>query len=202
MSTTTPTAAALDAGRLRLTVTTALAPTAWGTTYLVTTELLPPDHPVFASVTRALPAGLLALALARQLPRGIWWWRSLVLGALNIGIFFPLLFVAAERLPGGIAATLGAVQPLVVAGLATAVLHEAPSLWRFGWGLAGLIGVGSSSSAPRHHLMRSEWPPASPVPAPWHSGSPSPSGGGDRLASRPSGSPAGSSLPVESSSSR
>jgi probable blue pigment (indigoidine) exporter len=142
MITTTPTAAAMDAGRLRLMVATALAPTAWGSTYLVTTELLPPDHPVFAAVTRALPAGLLALAFARQLPRGIWWWRSLVIGTLNIGIFFPLLFVAAERLPGGVAATLGAVQPLVVAGLATAVLHETPSLWRFGWGLAGLVGVG------------------------------------------------------------
>ena len=28
----------------------------------------------------------------RTLPKGIWWWRSLVLGALNIGIFFALLF--------------------------------------------------------------------------------------------------------------
>src|SRR5690606_7030129 len=79
---------------------------------------------------------------ARQLPRGIWWWRSLVIGALNIGIFFPLLFFAAERLPGGVAATLGAVQPLAVAGLATAVLQEVPTVRRFGWGLAGLVGVG------------------------------------------------------------
>lgn len=142
MSTTTPAATVMDAGRLRLLVATALAPTAWGSTYLVTTELLPPDHPAFAAVVRALPAGLLALAFARQLPRGIWWWRSLVIGALNIGIFFPLLFFAAERLPGGVAATLGAVQPLAVAGLATAVLHEVPTVRRFGWGLAGLVGVG------------------------------------------------------------
>lgn len=138
--TLSPTATGTD--RLHLTAATAIAPAAWGSTYLVTTELLPADHPAFAAVTRALPAGVLALALARQLPRGVWWWRSLVIGALNIGIFFPLLFVAAERLAGGVAATLGAVQPLVVAGLATVVLHEAPSLWRFGWGLAGLVGVG------------------------------------------------------------
>src|SRR5690606_34363117 len=96
---------ASEGGRPCLARTTALAPVAWGSTYLVTTELLPPDHPAFAAVTRALPAGLLALAIARQMPRGIWWWRCLVIGALNIGIFFPLLFVAAERLPGGVAAT-------------------------------------------------------------------------------------------------
>jgi probable blue pigment (indigoidine) exporter len=113
----------------------------WGTTYLVTTDLLPPAHPAFAAAMRAVPAGLLALLIARQLPRGVWWWRSLVLGTLNIGIFFPLLFVSAERLPGGVAATFGAMQPLAVAALAIPLLHEPPSRWRFGWGLAGLAGV-------------------------------------------------------------
>jgi probable blue pigment (indigoidine) exporter len=127
--------------RAGLTAVTALTPVVWGTTYLVTTELLPPDHPAFAAAMRAVPAGALALLIARQLPRGVWWWRSLVIGTLNIGIFFPLLFVSAERLPGGVAATFGAVQPLIVAGLATVVLHQRPSAWRFGWGLAGLAGV-------------------------------------------------------------
>lgn len=120
---------------------TSIAPIAWGTTYLVTSELLPPGHPVFAGATRALPAGLVAIAIARELPRGVWWWRSLAIGALNIGLFFPLLFVAAERLPGGVAATFGAVQPLVVVGLSTALLGQRPSAWRVGWGLAGLLGV-------------------------------------------------------------
>lgn len=124
------------------TAVTALAPAVWGSTYLVTTELLPPGHPLLAGLLRALPAGLLVLAVLRVLPRGDWWWRSLVLGALNIGFFFPLLFVSAERLPGGVAATLGAVQPIVVVVLAVAVLGEAPSRWRIGWGLAGAAGVG------------------------------------------------------------
>ena len=83
---------------------TALAPLAWGTTYLVTTELLPPGHPLFAGLMRALPAGLLAIAIGRRLPRGGWWLKAAVLGILNIGAFFPLLFLAAERLPGGVAA--------------------------------------------------------------------------------------------------
>ena len=86
---------------------TALAPAVWGTTYIVTTHALPPGHPVFAALMRTLPAGTLALLASRKLPCGTWWWKSLVLGALNMACFFPLLFVAAQRLPGGVAATLG-----------------------------------------------------------------------------------------------
>ncbi len=128
--------------RAALTAATAVAPVVWGTTYLVTTELLPPDHPLFAALMRALPAGALGLLLSRTLPRGAWWWKAAVLGALNIGLFFPLLFLAAERLPGGVAATLGATQPILVAVLAVIVLSERLSLWRLGWGVVGVVGVG------------------------------------------------------------
>lgn len=141
MTLTAVPAAPTGSDRAGLTAVTAITPIVWGTTYLVTTELLPPDHPAFAAAVRAVPAGLLALLIARQLPRGVWWWRSLAIGTLNIGIFFPLLFISAERLPGGVAATFGAVQPLAVAGLAIVVLHQPPSAWRFGWGVAGLAGV-------------------------------------------------------------
>ncbi|MEV8306850.1 EamA family transporter [Streptomyces flavidovirens] len=121
---------------------TALAPASWGTTYAVTTELLPPGHPLFAGLMRALPAGLLALVITRVLPRGDWWWKAAVLGVLNIGVLFPLLFLAAERLPGGVAATLGATQPLLVAGLAIVVLRDRPTVWRLTWGVIGVAGVG------------------------------------------------------------
>ena len=120
---------------------TALAPAVWGTTYIVTTHALPAGHPVFAALMRTLPAGALALALTRRLPSGQWWWKSLVLGALNMACFFPLLFVAAQRLPGGVAATLGAAQPIIVAGLAVVVLSERPSAWRLMWGGIGVVGV-------------------------------------------------------------
>ncbi|MEV5877017.1 EamA family transporter [Streptomyces sp. NPDC052101] len=120
---------------------TALAPASWGTTYAITTRLLPPGHPLFAGLMRALPAGLLALAITRVLPRGPWWWKTAVLGLLNIGPM-PLLFVAAERLPGGVAATLGAAQPLLAAGLGLAVLHDRPTARRLAWGVLGVIGVG------------------------------------------------------------
>lgn len=103
---------------------TALAPIAWGTTYLVTTELLPAGHPLLAGLLRSLPAGLIALVIGRSLPRGSWWLKSLALGVLNIGAFFPLLFLAAERLPGGVAAAVAGVQPLIILALGALVLHE------------------------------------------------------------------------------
>jgi probable blue pigment (indigoidine) exporter len=120
---------------------TAAAPVAWGSTYLVTTELLPPGRPLLAAAVRALPAGILLVALTRQLPHGSWWWRAGVLGVLNIGAFFALLFVAAYRLPGGIAAVVGAVQPLLVAVLASRLLCErltARRLLAAGTGFAGV----------------------------------------------------------------
>lgn len=134
-------AAGASGSTVGLTALTALAPAVWGTTYLVTTELLPPGHPLFAGLLRALPAGLVLLALLRRLPEGAWWWRAFVLGALNIGVFFPLLFIAAERLPGGVAATVGAIQPLLVVLLALPVLGERPTRSRVGWALTGAAGV-------------------------------------------------------------
>lgn len=125
-----------------VTVLAALAPLSWGTTYLVTTDFLPAGHPLFAGLARALPAGLVALALGRALPHGVWWFRAAVLGLLNIGFFFPLLFISAAHLPGGVAATLGAAQPLLVAFLAVAVLQEKLVFWRLAWAVVGAVGVG------------------------------------------------------------
>ncbi|WP_331766169.1 EamA family transporter [Embleya sp. NBC_00896] len=104
---------------------TALAPAIWGSIYLVTTEWLPPDRPLLATTVRALPAGLIVLAFARTLPTGIWLWRALLLGTLNIGAFNFLLFVAAYRLPGGIAGmVITAVQPMLVLVLAALLLGD------------------------------------------------------------------------------
>ncbi|MEJ2858030.1 MULTISPECIES: EamA family transporter [unclassified Saccharothrix] len=122
-------------------VVTALGPAIWGTTYYVTTEYLPPDRPLLAGLLRALPAGLLLVLITRRLPKGDWWWRSLILGALNIGAFLPLLFLAAYRLPGGVAATVGAIQPLVVAGLSAALLGQRMTLRVALAAVAGIFGV-------------------------------------------------------------
>nr|WP_221244202.1 EamA family transporter [Cryobacterium roopkundense] len=120
---------------------TAVAPLLWGTTYLTTTLFLPPDRPLLAATLRALPAGVLLLLIVRTLPRGSWWWKSWVLGVLNIGAFFALLFVAAYRLPGGTAAIIGGIQPLVIALLASRFLHERMTPRVFAAGLAGVLGV-------------------------------------------------------------
>ncbi|MGD7732772.1 EamA family transporter [Propionibacteriaceae bacterium G57] len=148
----TPRATHASSGRVRRTALTAMAPMVWGTTYVVTTHLLPEGHPMFAALMRTLPAGLLALLISRQLPRGSWWWKSLVLGTLNMGAFFPLLFIAAQRLPGGVAATLGAAQPLVVVALTVALLHERLSLWRLGCAVVGVFGVALVVLGPDTHL--------------------------------------------------
>ncbi len=120
---------------------TALAPISWGTTYLVTTELLPAGHPLLAGLLRSLPAGLVALAMARTLPRGSWWIKSFVLGTLNIGAFFLLLFLAAERLPGGVAAAVAGAQPLIILGLGSLVLHDRIRPWSAAASVAGAGGV-------------------------------------------------------------
>lgn len=127
--------------RAAWTASAAVVPVVWGTTYIVTTHLLPEGHAQFAALMRSLPAGVLALLLSRQLPTGSWWWKSLVLGTLNMAAFFPLLFVSAQHLPGGVAATLGAVQPILIAFLAVAILHERLSVWRISWGVVGVAGV-------------------------------------------------------------
>lgn len=120
---------------------TALAPIIWGTTYFVTTEALPPDRPLLVGLLRALPAGLLLAMLSSARPRGAWWAKATVLGALNVGGFFALLFFAAYRLPGGVAATLGAVQPLVAAGLAAVLLRERLTASTIASALLGVVGV-------------------------------------------------------------
>ncbi|MCX5378324.1 EamA family transporter [Streptomyces sp. NBC_00091] len=114
----------MTVNRVTTIVLTALAPISWGSTYFVASELLPPDRPLFTGAMRALPAGLLLVALSRTLPKGSWWWKSAVLGTLNIGAFFPLLFLSAYRLPGGVAAVLGSAGPLFVVGLAALLLGE------------------------------------------------------------------------------
>ncbi|MEN2384979.1 EamA family transporter [Comamonas sp. A7-5] len=120
---------------------TGLAPAIWGSSYIVTTQLLPQVPAMTVALLRALPAGLLLLAFARRLPQGAWWLRVFILGALNFSVFWSMLFVSAYRLPGGAAATVGAVQPLVVVFLAAWVLGSALRPASVLAALAGLAGV-------------------------------------------------------------
>ena len=118
---------------------TALAPAVWGSTYIITTQLLAGWHPLTLATLRALPAGLLLLLIVRVLPKGEWWLKTLLLGVLNFSLFWFMLFVSAYRLPGGVAATVGAIQPLFV------ILFALPMLGtpiRYVGVVAALAGMG------------------------------------------------------------
>ncbi|MBB6349434.1 DMT family transporter [Nonomuraea muscovyensis] len=120
---------------------TALAPVAWGSTYLVTHRFLPPDHPLYGAAIRALPAGLLLLLVVRRLPRGVWWWRSLVLGSLNMGAFFALVYLAAQTLPTSIASTIMATSPVMMMLFAWAALADRPRVAHLAGAGLGIGGV-------------------------------------------------------------
>jgi probable blue pigment (indigoidine) exporter len=124
-----------------LVLATAAAPMLWGTTYYTTTTFLWEGHPLLTATLRALPAGVVLLCIGRQLPYGAWWWKSAVLGVLNIGVFFALLFIAADRLPGGVAAVVGGIQPLLITALASRVLSERVSRRVLAAGAGGFVGV-------------------------------------------------------------
>lgn len=120
---------------------TALAPIVWGSTYIVTTEMLPANVPMTLAALRALPAGILLLIIMRQLPQGIWWLRVIILGIFNFSLFWWLLFISAYRLPGGVAATVGAVQPLIVLFLSRWLLQTRLSWLSISAALGGIFGV-------------------------------------------------------------
>lgn len=121
--------------------TTACAPLIWGSTYLVTTEFLPPDRPLTAALLRVLPAGLLLLMYARVLPRRSEWGTVILLGILNIGFFQAMLFVAAYRLPGGLAAVLSSTQTLIVLLLTWLIGKTMPPKAAWLWAAAGVAGI-------------------------------------------------------------
>lgn len=120
---------------------TALAPAIWGSTYLVTTEALPAGYPVSLAALRALPAGLLLLALTRCLPPCAWLGRVFLLGCFNFALFWVLLFVAAYRLPGGVAATLGSLQAMMVILMARGWLGTPIRAGAVAAAASGVVGV-------------------------------------------------------------
>ncbi|MEL6581056.1 MAG: EamA family transporter [Cyanobacteria bacterium J06607_15] len=131
---------------------TSLAPISWGTTYIVATEFLPPNHPLLVASMRSLPIGILLTLGLRKLPQGNWWWRIIILGSLNIGLFQALLFVAAYRLPGGVAATAGSIQPLLVVFFAWLLLKQKPSQRAIVAAIMGFVGVGLLVLSPAAEL--------------------------------------------------
>jgi len=117
-----------------------LTPLIWGTTYIVTTELLPPGRPLLAATLRALPAGLVLVA-GRPLPPRGWRLRFLLLSVLYVSAFFPLLFIAAYRLPGGVASVINSLAPIGVVVLSAAWLSTRIRPVHLLGGALGVVGV-------------------------------------------------------------
>ena len=139
--------------RAVLTLQTAIGPMLWGTNYWIATQLLPAGRPLLAASGRALPAGaLLLIVVARELPPPGWRLRIAILAVLNVGLFFVLLFVAAERLPGGVAAAAGAVGPIVVLLLGWPVLGLRPTVVGLATGALGVVGVAALVLGPAASL--------------------------------------------------
>lgn len=124
---------------------TALAPVAWGTTYLVVSEVLPPGRPLFDAAVRVVPAGLALVLLARarggRPPVGREWRRTALVGTAQFGLFFPLLVLAASLLPGGVAAAAGGLQPLLVLALTGLLDRRRPAGRDLLLGAAAAAGV-------------------------------------------------------------
>ena len=135
---------------------TLLAPMAWGTTYVTITQLLPPGRPLLVATMRVVPSGLVLLIagrfLSRWRPRGAEWWRTGMLAMFNFGLFFPLLAAAVYRLPGGVAAAVGGLQPLLVAALSALVSGSRSRRSELVVGCVAALGVGLVVIHPGAHL--------------------------------------------------
>ena len=118
----------------------AMAAALWGTTYIFVSAVLP-HNPIFTAAIRALGGGLPLLLFYNQVPPRAWWAKVALLGTLNCGIVFAFLFIAAERLPGGVAGTLQSLGPIITVLIAWPLLGERPTLLRLASVVLGAIGV-------------------------------------------------------------
>ncbi|KIP75794.1 multidrug transporter [Vibrio harveyi] len=100
----------------------------WGTTYAVTQFTLPDWPPVLLGALRALPAGLLLLAIKPTLPKKQDWKVLLVLGTINIALFFGLIFVMALTLPSAISGVGMISVPVFAMLFGWVVYKRQPSL--------------------------------------------------------------------------
>lgn len=118
----------------------ALTPIIFGTTFLLTTEFLPPGRPLLAGLMRSLPTGLV-LIIGSPIPNRRWLARFFVLSVLYASGLFPLLFIAAYRLPGGVAAVINSLSPLLVVVISVPLLGTRIRAVQVVAGIFGAAGV-------------------------------------------------------------
>ena len=123
---------------IALSLRTALTPALWGSTYAVTALLLADQSPGWMTIYRLLPTGLFFWAIYQGFPQGIWRRRTMFMGTGLLGLMF-FVFVAAFRLPGGMAGTIMATLPLQTLFFIWLLKGDRPALPQI---LAALFGVG------------------------------------------------------------
>jgi len=115
-------------------------PFLWGTSYAVIGSYLTDIPAPWLALLRALPAGIILLALKPKrctLPLS----QMLLISLGNIALFFPLLMCAIYLLPGSDAGTLGATFPLVMMLFNWLIYKVKPNITRLACAIVGLIGV-------------------------------------------------------------
>ena len=118
----------------------ALAPIIFGTTYLLTSDFLPPGRPLLAALMRSLPTGLV-LIIGTRPPDRRWLLRLAILSVLYASGLFPLLFLAAYLLPGGVASVINSISPLLVIALSVPLLGARIRPVQVAAGVLGVGGV-------------------------------------------------------------
>src|SRR5918997_4406338 len=89
---------------------------------------------------RSLPTGLV-LIIGTRPPDRPWLLRLAVLSVLYASGLFPLLFMAAYLLPGGVAAVINSLSPLLVIGLSVPLLGARIRAVQVAAGVLGVGGV-------------------------------------------------------------
>jgi len=115
-------------------------PFLWGTSYAVIGSYLTDIPAPWLALLRALPAGIILLALKPKrctLPLS----QMLLISLGNIALFFPLLMCAIYLLPGSVAGTLGATFPLVMMLFNWLIYKVKPNITSLACAIVGLIGV-------------------------------------------------------------
>lgn len=111
----------------------------WGTTYSMTQFTLPDWPPLLLGILRALPAGILLFLLKPNWPSKGTWKPLLLIGFINIGIFFCLIFVMAHTLPSAISSVGMMATPIAAMLMQWVISKQKPTPLKIGCGIALLI---------------------------------------------------------------
>ncbi|NCN10070.1 MAG: EamA family transporter [Leptospira sp.] len=119
----------------------ALAPIIWGTTYSITKLYLPDNIPIYNSIIRCLPIGIILLLFNRSLLAKEKIIKIIIVSLLNISLFQYLLFYSAYKLNGGTASILTSTQSIFVVFLSVPILGSKLNLNTIFCAFLGFIGV-------------------------------------------------------------